>query len=458
MSRSTVKLARFSDDYQHIIDSDDQQVALDDPRVVHFAAGGSTIYSKRFTVNLYEKFGRRCRISDPTSAEVMQYAKELCSGRECVPFVAITGHFLKDIRNCYNANDVTVYTSLNQEGPCQNAAWPVIWQTFAERLNLKNILFPPNTIAVANLLGLSPMHAQMAGVGTIVAHLLDEAENALRVLAQDKDSALSVFSAATDRLIESVKTIEGKNDFDQAVTQWADNVAKIPLKATVEETPKVLIFGGLNLYFVHFPITAYFIELGVIPKVVDIAEAQIWLQSEKVARFGFKKGKIRPSQQFDKTYLEDLISSETPDQQEAAAVLSVRNGMALMDLLLSQYRKLMEGSGLLFDEHMHFPDMAEAGHEYVSSNGFNETSPTTGKYVRAIERGLFDGLINLGSFNCQPAMNSQAIIRPIANANDVPYAAIDVEGPWITTNQCRLLETIAVQAKRIRKKKNSIAA
>ena len=51
-------------------------------------------------------------------------------------------------------------------------------------------------------------------------------------------------------------------------------------------------------------------------------------------------------------------------------------------------------------------------------------------------------------------MNSQAIIRPLANKSDIPYAAIDCEGPWISTNQRRLLETIAIQAKRVRKEKN----
>lgn len=458
MSLSTIKLARFSEDYSYIIDSDDRHVALDDPRVVHFSSGGFSTYSKRFTMNIYEKFGRRYRSPGLTNKRVMQYAKELCSGRECVPFIASTGDFLNDIHNHYNPEDVTVYISLNQEGPCQNAAWPVVWQTFAERLNLKNILFMPNTGAVVNLLGLSKMHMRMAAICTIVGHFLDEAENALRVVARDKDSALKAFSEATDRLIESVKTVEDKKDFDKTVTEWAESVAKIPLKAAVEKTPKVLIFGGLNIYRVHSPITSYFLKQGVIPKVVDFTEGLLWIQSEKVARFGFKKGKICPSEQFDMTFLEELASSETEGREEAKATLGVRNSMAFLDHMMSHYRKLMESSGLLFDEHMSYPDLVEAGHEYVSCNGFHETSSTTGKYVLAVEQGLFDGLINLGSFSCQPAMNSQAIIRPLANANDVPYAAIDVEGPWISTNQCRLLETIAVQAKRSRQKKNSIVS
>lgn len=63
---------------------------------------------------------------------------------------------------------------------------------------------------------------------------------------------------------------------------------------------------------------------------------------------------------------------------------------------------------------------------------------------------------DLGSFNCQPAMNSQAVIRPLANTGDVPYVAMDCECPWISTNQRRLLETVAVQAKRIRKMKSGM--
>ena len=53
-------------------------------------------------------------------------------------------------------------------------------------------------------------------------------------------------------------------------------------------------------------------------------------------------------------------------------------------------------------------------------------------------------------------MNSQPIIRPIANKSDIPYAALDCEGPWLSTNQLRLLETMAVQAKRERRRKNEL--
>ena len=116
----------------------------------------------------------------------------------------------------------------------------------------------------------------------------------------------------------------------------------------------------------------------------------------------------------------------------------------------------MGKSGLLFDSYVEIDKLMEAGNKYASSNSMTETPQIIGRYLYSLKEQIYDGLINLGTFNCQPAMNSQAIIRPLANKSDVPYAAIDCEGPWISSNQLRLLETIAVQAKRLRKKKNSL--
>ena len=110
----------------------------------------------------------------------------------------------------------------------------------------------------------------------------------------------------------------------------------------------------------------------------------------------------------------------------------------------------------MFDRHIPFIDIAKAGHRVASYNGFTETSVTAGRYICAMEGNVFDGLINLGTFNCQPAMNSQAVIRPLANASDTPYVAMDCERPWISANQRRLLETLSVQAKRVRREKNLI--
>jgi len=125
----------------------------------------------------------------------------------------------------------------------------------------------------------------------------------------------------------------------------------------------------------------------------------------------------------------------------------------MADTFIQNCRELMAPSGLLFDRHIPFLEIITAGHEYVSNNACTESSVTTGRYICTEREGYYHGIVNLGAFNCQPAMNSQAIIRPLANRGEIPYVAIDCEGPWLSVNQRRLLETLTVQARRRQREK-----
>ena len=449
-----IKQAQFSENFKYILDSYGQKVELDDPRIVFVNTCARNPYGKRLVIDMYEKYNRRIRISEDTDYKILQYGKKICSGRECVVTVAVVGSVLKDIHENRKDNEITIYLApIDQHGPCQNGAWPVLWNSFAKRLNLKNIIYNAWPKYSNNYLGLNQDLVAFENINFIIGHYLTEARNALQCVAEEKTIALKKFEDLTNIFIENVK--EGKKTLKTGLIQWAKEIAKIPLSATVEETTKVLIFGGINLLFDHYPIEDFFLEKGIIVKVVDLAEFLSLLLSESTIRFGFKKGIITPKEQFDNPLLatNDLNETERREAQRA------RGKLNLIQILNSQcksYRKIMGKSGLLFDSHVDIVEILEEGNKYVSSNSFTETPGITGRFMYSIKEGIYDGLINLGTFNCQPAMNSQAVIRPLANKSEIPYAAIDCEGPWISTNQRRLLETIAIQAKRVRKRKNEL--
>ena len=158
---------------------------------------------------------------------------------------------------------------------------------------------------------------------------------------------------------------------------------------------------------------------------------------------------ITPKEQFDESLI-DLSNLDEEEQGEVNKAIRNRKKMDFFDTQCKVFRRLIGKSGLLFDPFLNFVDLLEEGNKYVSSNSCTETPFITGRFICSIKSGAYDGLVNLGTFNCQPAMNSQAIIRPLANKSNIPYAAVDCEGPSLSTNQLRLLETIAIQAKRIR--------
>ncbi len=447
-----VKQARFSKNYNYIIDSDGQKINFNDSRIVFVNPEPRNTYGRQLVINLYKKYGRNIRISKETDASVLQYAKKICSGRECLASVAIAGAVLKDIHECRTDEEITIYrTPIDQHGPCQNGAWSVLWETFASRLNMKNVIFFAFPKYTNNYLGLNQDLIAWENINFLIGHYFIEARNALHCVAENRNIAMERFERLTREFIENIK--EGKKTLNTGLLKWAKEVKKTPLKAKVEETPKVLIFGGLNLMFDHYPTEDFFLERGIIAKVVDIAESMNLILAESTIRFGFKKGITSPKEQFNEQVLE-FCGIDEKDRKEAQRAKRNRSAMKFLDSQCKIFRRIIGKSGLLFDSYVDFIDLLEEGNNHISSNSFTETPLITGRFLHSIKEGIYDGLINLGTFNCQPAMNSQAIIRPLANKSEIPYAAIDCEGPWISTNQCRLLETIAIQAKRVRKKKN----
>ena len=443
---------RFSKKFDYIIDSDNQRVEFSDPRIVFVNPEPRNIYGRHLVVDLYKKHNRNIRISEETDKKILQYGKKICSGRECLASVAIAGAVLKDIEEYRNENEITIYrTPIDNNGPCQNGAWPVLWNTFSKRLDIKNAIFCAFPKYTNNYLGLNRDLLAWENLNFILGQYLIEARNALQCVAEKKVIALERFEDLTNVFIDCIR--DGKKTLNTGLLKWAKGVVKIPLKASIEETPKVLIIGGLNLMFDHYPIEDFFLEKGIIVKVVDIVETMSMILAENVIRFGFKKGLITPKEQFNEQLL-GVSELEGNEQKEFQRSKRSKNALNFLNSQCKIFRRIIGKSGLLFDPFVDFIDLFDEGNKYVSSNSISETPIIVGRFLHSIKDGIYDGIVNLGTFNCQPAMNSQAIIRPLANKSDIPYAAIDCEGPWISTNQRRLLETIAVQAKRIREKKN----
>lgn len=445
-----VTQARFSKDGKYIVDSYGNQVNYEDKRIVFVQPAARDPYGKRLVEKLYNNINRNIRIASETTPEVIQYSRKICSGKECLPSVAIAGWTLKDIYENRGKDEVTIYRNpLNQFGPCQNGNWPLLFENYSIRLNMKNILYCVSPSKRNNYLGLGLDFIALEVMLFSVGHVITEIRNALECTAADNETAIKKFEDETTILIENMKD---EGSFKKDLKKWANTISKIPLSKIVEETPKVLILGGLNLLFCHYPAEEYFIQNGIIPKVVDISESTGWILSEWAVRLGYKRGIMDPKKQLGLISILAAFLKSNPSEVYKSLQSKIR--MRVADKKYETYRKIMGVTGLLFDDPPSFKSIVENSYKYVSHNGFTETSTITGRFVHALNKGSYDGMVNLGCFNCAPAMNSQAIIRPIANKSDVPYVAIDVEGPWLSTNQHRLLETIAVQAKRIREIKN----
>ncbi len=126
MKKETIQFAKFSDDYKYIIDSSNNQVQLDDPRVVHIWPLGINKTTSEMIGKAFEKRGWRFRNTGTPDKSTLSEARKLCSGRECLSCMNITGETVKDIYANRKEDEISLYYNLDLAGPCQSGAWKMV--------------------------------------------------------------------------------------------------------------------------------------------------------------------------------------------------------------------------------------------------------------------------------------------------------------------------------------------
>jgi len=292
MDDSNFKPARLTDDGKSIIDSDGKIVEFDDSRVVFIWPAVSNRNVMKMLEKYFNSWGFKFRRADEISHQVLQYAKNICSGRECLPFNSIAGSIYKDYINNREKDELKIYLFLDQEGPCENGAWPVILDSFINRNKIKNVIPMLWVSKETNFFGKGISFAKNFLIPNLLVDIFAEVEGVLDCIAEDKEQAFRIFDEETDKLVESF--CSDYSSLKKSLKKWALALRKIPLKNNIKKTPKILLHGGLNLQFLYHPVYDLIRDRGVIIKYSNLIDNLIILVSQMLMRYGYKNlgGKV----------------------------------------------------------------------------------------------------------------------------------------------------------------------
>jgi len=111
--------------------------------------------------------------------------------------------------------------------------------------------------------------------GIVVADIMNDIYSVLLTDARDKASALAVFNAQCDRIVEVMEKSREFRDLKAVLSVVAERLREIPLVRRPEETPLVLITG--EIYVRHDNLSRQFLverlaEHGFAAKVSSILE------------------------------------------------------------------------------------------------------------------------------------------------------------------------------------------
>jgi predicted nucleotide-binding protein (sugar kinase/HSP70/actin superfamily) len=428
-----------------IVTGTGRRLALHDPQVVHVALADGPQFVSDLLAGFYSSIGWKWRFLPNTNAETLQYAKRVCSGRECLPFLSMVGKAVKYLET-RPPGEVTVFHLLDQEGPCQNGAWHDTVPLIFERLGEAEALVAWPT-AKNNSLDKGDRFGAMKVAAFILSDVMAEVRSTLRCLAKDRGAALAILGDVERRLIAASQggLWQAERELRRAVKRLAD----VPLRAPVESSARVLLLGGINRIFVDGPVRDFFEERGILTKTTEMSEFVCMIEAEDIVRLGFAHGHLAPGDQGSVPVLLSELLSDA-DRTVAKRALTGRVHIDFIEMLEQRWRRIAAESGLLFSPYVPFRDVEREGHKRISLNGYTEAPITVGRYAALRASGAFDGYVNIGAFNCGPANAASAVIHELSLTSDVPYAVIESDGDSITAGQLRQLEIVAVQCRRRR--------
>lgn len=453
MMESSFRRAAFSDDFTCIIDAEGNKIDVGDRRVEHVWPLNDRMFNAvPFIQSVFERRNWRVRFLEPSS-EIMYYSKLLCTGKECPSLNLFAGTYYEDIVKNHAKNDIFVYWGVEHACPCQIGAWPDVWQLFSERIGNRNAIYSAFVTLENNFLG------QGLGFGTdllkafILGDLFDEAEWVLTTIALNQEEAMDIFRKETGKVVPCFH--QGIKALERSLKEWADTISKIPLKATLNETPKILLFGGGAMAFLREPLTEYCYRQGVIPKIVGFHEFLLYLFSDCARACGFKRGYDTIQQQLNLAPL--ILSLFNPKQNKDETRLAMYSYGTLLfaDFINKRFRKALQASGIIYDRHVSYAHILKEGHRFINNNVFTEAGVAIGKYINAIQTEVFDGLVNVALFTCQPSMHGLSLTRFLSHQYNIPFTGLELEGPWLSANHHRLLENVIFQANRLREVRSS---
>lgn len=435
----------------HILDSSGNRIGMNDKRVLHVLLADLPHITTQMSISLYGTMGWRSIQTPDTNHEILQKARRVCSGRECLPFLSMTGKVLAHLET-RPAGEVTVFHLLDQEGPCQIGNWHDALPMIIDKLGQPDAVVAwPNM--KNNYMGGGDKVALFMAASCIAGDLMNEVKSSLRCLAKEPEKAILQHALYENSLLEAAK--KGLLSMERELVVISRDLKRIPIHLSPAKAPKVLLFGGINRIFVDKPVRDFFEERGILAKTNDISEFLSLLEFESMNRSGFAHKHLRPEQNYSiLRILTDLFNPLLNKGTRRA--LRARLHCRVIELLEKRWSHIMADSGLLFTHQIPFHKLTQESHDSISWNGWTEAPCTLGRYLCGIKGSSFDGYVNVGAFNCTPANTASAVINVLSKHNSVPYAVIEADGTSITPSQVRQLETIAGQVLQGHKRRNEI--
>lgn len=365
--------------------------------------------------------------------------------KECLPLILMTGSLMKYVKNRVKPDEYLVYFMPTASGNCRFAQYNVFLNKLIQKNRLKNVA----------LLTLTSENGY-AGIGTrntmnilkacIVADIMDDIRNSLKVLPKDKHLAEKIFYDQWDKVLECFESGRSKELYN-VLDDVAYTLSRIPLKYPLKEAKVVSILGEIFVRKNEFSRQDLMERLAQNDIIAHVATTTEWL------------------------YYVDYLVKEGILESEFDIVESVKFFMKrkIQAKAEKEIKTILAKSKLFHNELIDMNKLIDYGKNFVDIKLTGEPIIIIGAFFKEILQNV-QGVLSIGPFACLPTRVTEAILyvestidnkikldseseflNQFKDISKLPFLSIETDGnPFPSVIESRI-EAFCLQVDRVHK-------
>ena len=364
-------------------------------------------------------------------AHSTQLARNVASGKECIPALLVLGSILKFFSKHKpdSGDDIYLVFVPSTLGPCRTGQYHVFFDRLFEEMGWENVV-----LLVANAENsyreLGATFNQDVWRGLVLGDYFADMRNSLSLLASEPDTALEIFEAVWQDVMKAFQA--GPKELDRELKRAAEHLGGIPRKGRLEDLKKVLIVGEIYVRRDNFSveeISQMLISKGIYPKVTGITE---WFHYTDFARKFIMEGRRKRE-----GWLHTLLDGGLKDE---AVYLIEKFWKQTVEAKIASFLK---PTGLIPHVPHNMSEMIGEGQKvFVDPELESEATVSPAVGAAAMGEG-YSGVAIIAPFGCLPGRLIEGVYAPWAKARDYPVLALENDGQPYPPNIVSRMEVFA---------------
>lgn len=359
--------------------------------------------------------------------------------KECLPLQLCTGALVDYYNNKKNSEEISLFFMSAGNGPCRLGQYTVFLENFIKKNKLKNVgLF---TLSDEDgYTGFGSDFFLRGWIAFVIADVFKNIENALRVLAFNKSSALKIFKLEWEKIQEVISSKPINEIFEQLKLS-ATILKKIEKRFSISSAKKVSVIGEIFVRHDEFSKMDLIDRLAEKDFVVTVAPI-----SEYVYYSNYLENKNNPP-----LTIKDLLYNKIKSFEQKRIERKIKTILAETELVEF--------------EMIDIESVINIASKFISPELEGEAILTIGTALKEILNHSC-GIISIGPFGCMPSrvaesilnieMNYEAKLKGenridylSPNFSNLPFLAIETDGNQFPQIIQSKIEIFMLNAERI---------